>query len=644
MAERHPDGPQDSTAEGPPLDVLAQLTGGPRIDDVLSRAARRAPGRLALSGPSGDLTYAALEERATRCAAALRELDGEPGAVVGIAAVLDTSFAVAYFGASRARHVSAMFNPLLREERLTHVLRSAGARTVIVPPEMYARIQAVRGDLPALRTVVLTHREAGFQEATADVPTLDELIDAAPATVPFAGRDPEAVANLQFTSGTTGAPKTVMLTHRNLTVNAAQTAYTHRLTPESVLLNTLPSFHLMHLNIAVTVGATHLLRPGDDTVAALREGARHGATHLYSLPVRLARLAADDRLPELSVPSLRAVLSGGSALPARTADVLGGHFGVPVVQGYGLAETAPSTHFDDLDHPVAGSSGRPVPGTACRIVDLRTRAVLPVGGRGEIQVKGPQLMKGYLGRPREESVDPDGWFSTGDIGETDAEGRLFVVDRVKDVFKCDNWLVSPLEIENVLARCPGVTDCAVFDHPDELSGAVAHALVVLADEAADRDAVVRFVNDQLPYYQHIKYLDVVRHIPRSPTGKIQRRDLREQTLGGTRQHATGATHHTKGTSTMFTFINRFTVQGDAAEFEKRVGEITAHMSRQPGFRSHRLLRSAKDPQVYVEIAEWDDAESHGRALRTETFQQAVSEVKKLASADPAPFVPVTAAG
>ncbi|MFH9425779.1 AMP-binding protein [Streptomyces sp. NPDC017529] len=644
MAGRQPGGPRDSTAEGPPLDVLAHVTGGPRIDDLLSRAARRAPGRLALSGPSGDLTYAALEERATRCAAALRELSGDPGAVVGIAAVLDTSFAVAYFGASRAQHVSAMFNPLLREERLTHVLRSAGAQTVIVPPQMYARVQAVRGDLPALRTVVLTHREPGFREATADVPALDELIDAAPPTRPFAGRDPEAVANLQFTSGTTGAPKTVMLTHRNLTVNAAQTAYTHRLAPESVLLNTLPSFHLMHLNIAVTAGATHLLRPGDDTVAALREGARHGATHLYSLPVRLARLAADERLPELSVPTLRAVLSGGSALPARTASVLGEHFGVPVVQGYGLAETAPSTHFDDLNDPVAGSSGRPVPGTACRIVDLRTRAVLPVGSRGEIQVKGPQLMKGYLGRPREESVDPDGWFSTGDIGETDAEGRLFVVDRVKDVFKCDNWLVSPLEIENVLARCPGVADCAVFDHPDEFSGAVAHALVVLADEDTDRTAVTRFVNDRLPYYQHIKYLDVVRDVPRSPTGKIQRRELRDRTLGGTHRHAPSATDHTKGTSTMFTFVNRFTVQGDTAEFEKRVGEITDHMTRQPGFHSHRLLRSLKDPAVYVEIAEWDDAESHGRAVRTETFQRAVREVQKLASADPAPFTPVTATG
>ncbi|MER7312130.1 MULTISPECIES: class I adenylate-forming enzyme family protein [Streptomyces] len=535
MAERHPGGPQDSTFEGPPLDVLAQLTGGPRIDDLLSRAARRAPGRLALSGPFGTLTYAALEERATRCAAALRELAPEPGAVVGIAAVLDTSFAVAYFGASRAQHVSAMFNPLLREERLTHVLRSAEAQTVIVPPEMYGRIQAVRGDLPALRTVVLTHREAGFREATADVPVLDELIDAARVTAPCADRDrdrdSETVANLQFTSGTTGAPKTVMLTHRNLTVNAAQTAYAHRLSPESVLLNTLPSFHLMHLNIAVTVGATHLLRPGDDTVLALREGARHGTTHFYSLPVRLARLAADDRLPELSVPTLQAVLSGGSALTARIAAFLGGHFGVPVVQGYGLAETAPSTHFDDLGNPAAGSSGRPVPGTACRIVDPRTQAVLPVGVRGEIQVKGPQLMKGYLGGPQEEPVGPDGWFSTGDIGETDAEGRLFVIDRVKDVFKCDNWLVSPLEIENVLARCPGVTDCAVFEHPDEYSGAVAHALVVLADEGADRDAVTRFVNDQLPYYQHIKYLDVVPHIPRSPTGKIQRRDLREQTLG-----------------------------------------------------------------------------------------------------------------
>ncbi|RDG36582.1 AMP-binding protein [Streptomyces corynorhini] len=650
MAERHRDGPRDSTVEGPPLDVLARLTGGPRVDCLLSRAARRGPGRLALSGPSGDLTYATLEERATRCAAALRELAGGPGAVVGIAAVLDTSFAVAYFGASRARHVSAMFNPLLREERLTHVLRSAGARTVIVPPEMYGRIQAVRGNLPALRTVVLTHRAEGFRAAGAEVPALDELIDAAPRTAPpaeaeaEAEADPEDVANLQFTSGTTGAPKTVMLTHRNLTVNAAQTAYSHRLAPESVLLNTLPSFHLMHLNIAVTVGATHLLRPGDDLVPALREGARRGATHFYSLPVRLARLAADDRLPELSVPTLRAVLSGGSALPARTAAVLGGHFGVPVVQGYGLAETAPSTHFDDLAGPVAGSSGRPVPGTACRIVDPRTRAVLPVGGRGEIQVKGPQLMKGYLGKERKESVDPDGWFSTGDIGETDAQGRLFVVDRVKDVFKCDNWLVSPLEIENVLARCPGVKDCAVFDHPDEFSGAVAHALVVLADEDADQGAVTRFVNDQLPYYQHIKYLDVVPRIPRSPTGKIQRRDLRERALGATQRHAPGAAHDTKGTSAMFTFINRFTVRGDAAEFEKRIGEITAHMSRQPGFRSHRLLRSAKDARLYVEIAEWDDARSHGRALRTETFQRAVREVQKLASADPAPFVPVTAVG
>ncbi|MFE7115807.1 class I adenylate-forming enzyme family protein [Streptomyces sp. NPDC057654] len=526
---------RDSTAVGAPLETLGELLGGPRIDDLLRRAAARAPERLALSGPSGELTYAALDERVSRCAAALRAAFGGPDTVVGIAAALDLPFAVAYFGLARAQNVSAIFNPLLREERLEHVLASSGAQAVIIPPAMHPIIEAVRPRLPALRAVVLTHRDD--QGGPEGLPTLDELIRDAPAGEPAAEHDAGSVANLQFTSGTTGAPKTVMLTHRNLTVNAAQTAHVHRLTPDSVLLNNLPSFHLMHLNIAVAVGATHVLCPEDDSEHAARTAARFGATHYYSLPVRLARLAAHPRLPELAVPTLRAVLSGGSALPGRTGTVLSAHFGVPVGQGYGLAETSPSTHFDTLDQPVPGSCGPPVPGTECRIVEPETRAVLPPDTRGEIQVRGPQLMKGYLdpatGTPG--AVDAEGWLSTGDIGYADADGRLFVVDRIKDVFKCDNWLVSPLEIESVLLRSPGIADCVVFDHPEETSGAVAHAWIVPREGAAggaEVDAAVRATNGALPYYAHIRYLDVVERIPRSPTGKVQRRDLREQALAG----------------------------------------------------------------------------------------------------------------
>ncbi|KOG87065.1 acyl--CoA ligase, partial [Streptomyces varsoviensis] len=271
------------------METLGALLGGPRIDDLLRRAAARAPERLALSGPSGELTYAALDERVSRCAAALRAAFGGPDTVVGIAAALDLPFAVSYFGLARAQNVSAIFNPLLREERLEHVLASAGARAVIVPPAMYPlieavrprdRIEAVRPRLPALRSVVLTHRDE--RGGLAGVPTLDELIRDAPADPPAAEHDADSVANLQFTSGTTGAPKTVMLTHRNLTVNAAQTAHVHRLTPDSVLLNNLPSFHLMHLNIAVVVGTTHVLCPEDDSEHAVRTAVRHGATHYYS--------------------------------------------------------------------------------------------------------------------------------------------------------------------------------------------------------------------------------------------------------------------------------------------------------------------------------------------------------------------------
>src|SRR6185369_12442732 len=154
----------------------------------------------------------------------------------------------------------------------------------------------------------------------------------------------------------------VRLSHRNLVVNAAQTAAAHRLDGTSVLFDQLPTFHLMHLTISVAVAGTLVLWPDDDVAAAIGAAARYGATHFYSLPVRMSRLAKDPRLPGFAVPSLRAFLCGGSALPPATTGALRRQFGVPVAQGYGLQETSPSTHFDDLDAPVAGSAGRPVAG------------------------------------------------------------------------------------------------------------------------------------------------------------------------------------------------------------------------------------------------------------------------------------------
>ncbi|RBQ20071.1 acyl--CoA ligase [Spongiactinospora rosea] len=548
----------DSTVHGAPLETIEHLVGGPRVDDLLTRAARRAPGKPALVTAAGVLSFADLDERATRCASAITDLAGPATGeeasrqVVAIATTLDPAFGIAFFGIARSGHIPALINPLLREEGLVHVLRTSGASIAIVPPEVHRRLAAVRDRLPGLRHTILNGDDGLGPEP--GVPLFSELIeravDGAAGGMPDGpGGDEEEVACIQFTSGSTGAPKAVLLSHRNVTLNAAQSAYAHRLDARSVLFNNLPTFHLMHLTMGVTVGATHVLWPEEDAAEAVEACARHRGTHYYSLPVRLSRLAADPRLPTLEAPSLRAFLCGGSALPVTTTSTLLQHFGVAVAQGYGLQETSPSTHFDDLDDPVIRSSGRPVVGTGCRIVAVESRDVLPRGEKGEIQVRGPQLMKGYLGRDSSRVVDPGGWFSTGDVGYVDEAGRLFVVDRIKDVFKRDNWLVSPTEIERVLLRHPGVRDCVVFDHPDDFSGAVAHALVVPetghgngaagavngngegpGEPGVRAEELAAYVAERCPPYEHLRYVELVDEIPRSSNGKVQRRDLREQAV------------------------------------------------------------------------------------------------------------------
>ncbi|SEG93572.1 Acyl-CoA synthetase (AMP-forming)/AMP-acid ligase II [Actinacidiphila yanglinensis] len=636
----------ESYAAGVPLDTLGDLIGGPRIDDLLHRAAAAAPDRVAVRDGASTTTYRELEALADRYAAGLAELTGGPGGAVAIATALDRWFPPAFFGIARCGGVPALFNPLLRENGLAHVLSACSARVAVIPPGLYERLASIRGRLPELRHVVLTHRDPSVAGVPSDVPTLDELGERAAGAPPAAPGDgaadppgdvPDQVACIQFTSGTTGSAKTVLLSHRNLLVNAAQSARAHGLDSSSVVFDYLPTFHLMHLTITVAVGGTLVLCTQQDPADAMDTANRLRATHFYSLPVRLARLAVHPRLPELECPSLRAVLSGGSTLPPAAATALHQHFGAPAVQGYGLQETSPSTHFDSLTAPRSRSSGPPVAGTECRIVHVDTGAVQPVGDKGGIQVRGPQLMKGYLGRDLALDTDADGWFSTGDIGVMDEDGFLFVVDRVKDVFKRDNWLVSPTEIERVLLRHPAVADCAVVDHPHEFSGAVARGFVVLADHApAGAEAVVAEVNAELPYYEHIELVEVTDRIPRSPTGKILRQELRARPVA-----AEQPTPRQEMRSAMHYFVNRFTVTGDAEEFERLLGKITDYMAGQPGFRSYKLYRSVQDRNVYVETAEWDDAAAHQKAVSGDGFRGPVMEIMKLAKAEAGPYTLVT---
>ncbi|MFH8930899.1 class I adenylate-forming enzyme family protein [Streptomyces pristinaespiralis] len=515
------------------------------LDGLLRQAAVRDPDGTALTCGQHTLTYAELDARADRVAHYLLRATGRPGTTVGVANTLDAAFAATYYGTSRSGSTIALVNPLIGEAALRHVFTAAAIEIAFVPCATAELLTKMREQLPRLHTIVVTDADDGV--VPADATPLHVALhgaDDGPAAPAHGPADLSATVCVQFTTGTTGRPKGVRLTHRNLVANAHQIALAHGLGPDSVTLNHLPLFHVMHLNSAVCAGAAQVLCTDGDPLASLALAARTGATHYYGLPARLHRLAADprpaaspDAVPAL--PRLTAVLSGGTALAPAAARRLSQLLGVPVVQGYGMAELSPLSHNQRLDDTRPGAVGHPLPGTESRIVGLDSREVADVWATGEVQVRGPQVMAGYLDDDEPSPIDADGWFSTGDIGYQDADGVLHLVDRLGDVFKYDNELVSPSAVERIIADDPRVAECVVVGWPDAVHGAVVWAGIVLREtpgppqHAAHAvldvlDAITEKANSRLAHFERIRRVEALDTVPRTPTGKPRRQELRRR--------------------------------------------------------------------------------------------------------------------
>ncbi|GAA3726047.1 AMP-binding protein [Streptomyces tremellae] len=648
--------------EGSRLGWAAAETSG--LDALLTRAAAQYPERTAIrrvrqGRPASDpdtwaadeITFARLDDEATAWAARLRRHAGPGRAVVAVVSPLSTPFVAAFYGTVRGGDIVAPLNPLVRADELHHLLGTTRARVAVVTTEVAAELATLRDRLPHLAAVI-----------DLDAPDEGPLPGRAHAAHDTPGI-PDDVACLQFTSGTTGPPKAAMLTHRNLLVNAAQMAEAHQLGPDSVVLNHLPKYHLMHMNSALLTGATQILCTDPDPVAALHAANDHRATHYYSIPARLLRLARDERLTGLDLHTTRVVASGGAALPAAVAETLAGQLGVPVFQGYGLAETSPLTHSDSPVRPRPGSVGPALRDTQCRIVSLDDPArVLPRGEAGEVQVRGPQVMRGYLrdGARVAGPVDHEGWLSTGDVGRIDEDGYLFLVDRIKDVFKCDNYLVAPSEVERALRAHPAVADCAVVDYPHPLSGAVCGALIVLAPGSAPLPAtgegagsggddgtpaqagepggvpaaVLAEVNARLPYYQRIQVAEAVMTVERSANGKIQRSRLRDALIDRRAERARTGGKSVSSADGQVVAITKFTLRKDPAEFEEAFRGHAEFMRGRPGFQRAQMVRSARTPDVYINIGWWQDAPSYLAVLRSEEFRGHLGMFAELAEVEP----------
>jgi acyl-CoA synthetase (AMP-forming)/AMP-acid ligase II len=493
---------------------------------VLSGAAERGDKPALVDGLSGrTLSYRELAEQVRNVAHGLRRRGVHRGDVLAMCCPNSPDFAVAYYGALSAGAVVTPINPMATPADVAHQLEQSRARWLVTTPELLEK--------SALAVAVAGIQEVfvfGAAEGATPFAALGE--DEAPAGVVVVS--PDDIALLPYSSGTTGLPKGVVLTHRGLVANLCGTRPVHEVTADDVIVAVLPLFHIygmqVTMNLGLAAGATVVTMPRFDLESFLRIVQDWHVTRAELVPPIVLALAKDPRVDQYELSSLRIVTSAAAPLGEELAHRCAERLGCRVKQAYGMTELGGGTHFaPDAGEDRPDSIGRPLPGVECRVVDCATGADVAPRHRGELLVRAPGAMRGYLGNDAATAltVDADGWLRTGDIVSADPDGWFFIVDRVKELIKYKGYQVAPAELEAVLVSHPDVADAAVVGSPDEEAGEVPKAFVVLRAPVS-ADELMRFVADRVSPYRKVRRLEVVEQIPKSPSGKILRRLLLER--------------------------------------------------------------------------------------------------------------------
>ena len=548
-----------SYAPGVP-DDLDEQTGS--LVDIVDASTRNYPDAPALQFFGRTTTYARLSADIARAAGALAARGVRAGDRVAIVLPNCPQHIVAFYAVLRLGAVVVEHNPLYTARELRKQFEDHGAQHAIVWSKVVRTVQDLPADLRvktlvsvdvteamplparlALRLPLAKARAARAQlhEKTTDATPWHDLVRHDP--LPDAHPRPVAsdLAIIQYTSGTTGAPKGAMLTHANLLANAAQArAWVPQIVRGEgcVVYAVLPMFHAYGLTLCLTfamsMGARLVLFPKFDPDMVLAATKRHPATFLPLVPPIAERLLAAATVKGVSLRGTDIAISGAMALSHDLVlpfeEATGGY----LVEGYGLSECSPVLMANPVaDNRVPGTVGLPLPGTECRVVDPDDpRADVEPGDRGELVVRGPQVFSGYYGRPEEtEAVFVDGWFRTGDIVTIDDDGFVRIVDRIKELIITGGFNVAPTEVENVLRQHPSVADVAVVGLPNEHSGEeVVAAVVPSAAGEFDAEAVRTFARGILTPYKVPRRIVVVDELPTSLIGKVLRRQVREKLL------------------------------------------------------------------------------------------------------------------
>ena len=499
---------------------------------VLERAVELGDKPALIDGPTGRvLTYAQLADQAARLAGGLRARGFGPGDVLGVMAPNLPEYAVLFHGVAMAGGTITTVNPTYTSHEVHHQLTDAGASLLVTIP-MFLEVASQGAEGTGVDDIFV------LGEATDGAGSALELFGE-PLAEAVAVDPRDDVVVLPYSSGTTGLSKGVMLTHHNLVANIAQVLAASGMDDSDVVMAVLPFFHIygmqVLMNTGLRAGATIVTMPRFDLEEFLSLHQQYGITRSFVAPPIVVGLAKHPIVDQYDLSHVRQIFSGAAPLSAELAAEASARLGCEVVQGYGMTEMSPVSHLTTVGGFKPGSVGVTAPSTETRIVDPASGASLGVDADGEVWVRGPQVMKGYLNNDAAtaETLDADGWLHTGDIGHIDADGHLFIVDRLKELIKFKGFQVPPAELEALLLTHPAVADAAVIGLPDEEAGEIPVGYVVLRPGAeVSTDDIQAFVAEQVAHYKQVRVLHVVDEIPKSASGKILRRVLRDQAAAG----------------------------------------------------------------------------------------------------------------
>ena len=544
---------------GVPDQVDASLY--PSLPAMFDESFQRYGARAAFSFMGRELSYAQLDTEARALAAWFQSQGLEPGDRVALMMPNLPQYPVAVVAALRAGLVVVNVNPLYTPRELEHQLKDAGARAIVILENFAATLEQVLPRVPT-RSVLLvsmgdmlgTLKGALVNHVVRNVrrlvppfrlPAAVRFRDALaagrrlPFTAPEVG--PDDIAVLQYTGGTTGVSKGAVLLHRNLVANMLQSELWNqpalrKLGPDEAFVNicALPLYHIFAFTtcmlLGLRLGGCNVLIPNPrDLPSVIKTLASHRFHSFPAVNTLFSAIAHHPDAAKVDFSALKVCVGGGMAVQSATARQWLALTGCPIVEGYGLSETSPSATCNPVDNTrYTGTIGLPLPGTDLILLDDEGREV-PAGTPGEIAIRGPQVMAGYWQRPDETAkvMTADGFFRTGDIGTMDARGYFRVVDRKKDMILVSGFNVFPNEVEDVITQMPGVLECAAIGVPDPKAGEAVKVVIVKKDPGVTEHDIRAHCEANLTGYKRPKVVEFRSELPKTPVGKILRRELRD---------------------------------------------------------------------------------------------------------------------